>query len=75
MRKTRASAEVTRAGKKIRQDNVTKYCALGEMRLGLTERYVIDWCKFGREMIPWTTTLVRQVVCYSETSSCEGPNK
>lgn len=54
MRKTTASAEVTRAGKKIRQDNVTKYYALGEMRLGLTERerYVIDWCNFGREMIP-----------------------
>lgn len=26
-------------------------------------------------MIPWTTMLVRQVVCYSETSTCEVLNK
>lgn len=51
MRKARTSTEVTRAGKKIQQDNVTKCYALGEMRLGLTEResYAIDWCNFGRK--------------------------
>lgn len=77
MRKARTSAGVTRAGGKILQDNVTKCYALGEIRLGLTEREnnAIDWCNFRGEIVPWTTTLVRQVVCYSETSSCEVLNK
>lgn len=77
MRKSRTSTGVTRVGKKILRDNVTKCYALGEIRLELPEResYAIDWYNFGGEMIPWTTMLVRQVVCYSETSTCEVLNK
>lgn len=77
MRKVRTSAGVTRVGKEILQDNIRKRYALGEIRLGLSEResYAIDWHNFGGEMIPWTTLFVRQVVCYSETSSCEVLNK